>query len=414
MATGIPTLGDIPLLLPSSEPSSGAAFELNKPAHADANVPIGPWEVEVRKGLKLVVARGGDDRSYEDAFRAGLLHAQQGLDLFCARGAGDLSITAFDEQHVAWWTEPRLVVRVVSLAPMAIRIGPVTLEVRDAEGNLVPPSPGPPVVWHESFRYFRLSQTSDDLFDAYRNAYLALESILSDIAPQYLKSNGKPGEGEGQWFARALRAAGRIVPLTDFVPSGATDAHEYLYDELYKDMRSAMSHAKSGRKVLLPRDKSERQRVTDSLLRLVQFYLKLVEAHLGMRRLGGAMSAVAFETMHTSLLDSMKVYATDEESPHDSDGTDINPSGRPIVELAPVGAVDTSTPFLATKLLSAAGEDVAVLPFIRTVAGAGPKGEAWLTTILEGRLILGTAAYFEALVGMRGINADQPKSRYSF
>ena len=55
--------------------------------------------------------------------------------------------------------------------------------------------------WDESLRYFRLSQATDDLFDAFRNLFLALESILSLKTPQ--QSEGS----ESKWLRRAWGAA---------------------------------------------------------------------------------------------------------------------------------------------------------------------------------------------------------------
>jgi hypothetical protein len=40
---------------------------------------------------------------------------------------------------------------------------------------------------------------------------------------------------------------------------------QYLFDHRYVNMRSAMSHAKSGRKVLLPQDEAERTDVTPAI-----------------------------------------------------------------------------------------------------------------------------------------------------
>lgn len=407
------TLGDMSMALGSTT-SSGASFELENPPWRDAHVTVDGWEVEVRKGAKLVVARGGAEQDYEAAYRTGLMRAQQGLDLLSARGLGDLAIKGFDDEHVVWWVEPELVVRVVSLATLSIRIGPVELKVTDADGIDVPPTPAPQPVWHESFRYFRLSQTSDDLFDAYRNAYLALESILSDICPQTLKANGRPDEGEGQWFGRALTAADAVAPLADFVPAGTADPHTHLFNELFRDMRSAMSHAKSGRKVLLPRSEAERAQVTASLQRLVSLYLKLADNHLGMRRLGGGMTAVAFQSGNERMLQDMSVYASDEESAHDPAEVALNPSGGRLVELQAAGPVISDEPFLCTRLFTAPTQHLTGLPFIRLVGATDSQGQALLTATLEGRLHLGPAGRFEALLGVRGVNAGQPRRRYSF
>jgi hypothetical protein len=36
---------------------------------------------------------------------------------------------------------------------------------------------------HIGFRFFRLAQVTDDLYDAYRNMYLAFEVLLSSRVP---------------------------------------------------------------------------------------------------------------------------------------------------------------------------------------------------------------------------------------
>lgn len=406
------SLAGIPLTGEASA-CAGAAFRLNRLPWQDAHATIDGWEVSVREGCNLVVARGGVEQGYDDAYRAGLLRAQQGLDLLSARGIGDLSIKGFDEEHVVWWAEPELVIRVVSITPYSIRVGLVSLEVRDAAGNLVPPTEVPPPNWHESFRYFRLSQTTDDLFDAYRNAYLALESILSDICPQKMRANGKPDEGEGTWFSRALTAADQVAPLSRFAPPGTADPKAYLLDELYVRMRSAMSHAKSGRQVLLPRNQAEREQITASLQRLVSLYLGLMENHLGMRRLGGAMTADAFRKADQPLLRDAVAFASNDESPFDPKENAANPAGGRLVILPPAGPVATDEAFVASRLFAADAADVE-LPFIARLGTTDGHGIAQLVTTLEGRLVLGPAKKLEALIGVRGANAGQPKTRFSF
>lgn len=411
----MPTFGGISLLEFVSVPCSGTAFELDAPAREDAVAVTDGWSVEVSDGLKLVVARGGQDIGYEDAFRSGLLHAQQGLDLLSIQGKGDLSIRRFDDDHLAWWIRPEgLAIRVVSIAPVNIDVPPVTLTVTNASGRPVPSPPPTILSWHESFRYFRLSQTADDLFDAYRNAYLALESVLSSITPQKLSRAGKVAEREGAWFKRALSEANRILSLSTFTPAGTVDPIQHLFDELYVGMRSAMSHAKSGRRVLLPRNEAERQDVTESLGRLTQLYLKLAELHLGARRSGGAMFAVAFRMMTEPSFASMTVLASDDESPFNPADTVINPGGGSTAELTDPSPVDTTTPFLTTRLTSADARDLAELPFIRRVAAVSADGTPVMATALEAQLVLGTATRFEALLGARGANVRQPRSRYSF
>jgi hypothetical protein len=409
-----PRLGKAYLKPVSGPPCAGAAFELQRAAVESESVVVNGWQVQVVKDSRIVVARGGNENGYDEAFRAGLLRAQQGLDLMAMGGANNLLITKFEEDHVIWWAEAGgLVVRVVSLAPVSIDVPPVTLVVKDASGNVVPPISSKRVVWHESFRYFRLSQATDDLFDAYRNAYLALESILSSITPQRTNSAGRVTEGEGGWFKRALGEAGRLIPLASHVPAGTVDPVQHLFDELYREMRSAMSHAKSGRKVLLPQDETERQAITASLRRLIGLYLKLAEAHLGARRAGGGMFAIAFRMGFAPVLDTMKVSASDDESPLDRSQTVPNPAGGEMRELNPVAAAESPMPFVVTRLWSVPSSTLADLPHIRRIVGTRDQALA-MSVVLEERLILGSALRLEVLLGVRGSNTRQPRDRYSF
>jgi len=60
-----------------------------------------------------------------------------------------------------------------------------------------------------------------------------------------------------------------------------------------------------------------------------------------------------------------------------------------------------TVPFLATRLAWTSAVDLASLGFIRRVAGIGPEGAAKMTSVLEERLVLGSATRFEVLFGMR-------------
>lgn len=412
--TQTPTWASIPLYSPTGPAFTGGAFELQVPARESEIVQVDGWEAEVREGQRVVVARGGREDNYDDALRASLTHAQKALDLMSLRGTNNLVIKAFDDDHLVWWPEPTgLVIRIVSLAPIRMDVPPVTVTTTDANGNAVPPVATRPVLWHESFRYFRLSQTTDDLFDAFRNAFLALESVLSSIAPQLINFDGRVTEGEGAWFKRALIEADKLVPLSSIVPAGTLAPVQYMYDELYTNTRSAMSHAKSGRKTLLPQNEAERQNVTGNLRRLVDLYLKLAEEHLGARRAGGMMSTVAFRMMLTPTLGEMKMHVSDDESPFDKSDMTPNPAGGTMKQLSATGPADTSKSFVVTRVWAGWCADLTALSFIRRVVGV-LDDKPGMAAVLESRLVLGSAHRLEVMLGARGSNTRQPRERYSF
>ncbi len=408
------TFGSVPLVRSSAEFCSGAAFELRDPPRNSGTVDLGSWRIDFRAGESFVVARGGNEQHYVDAYRAALVNAQRALDLRSAEGADDLAIKAFDDDHIVWWSDQgQPVIRIVSTATLKFYGRPAKLTVFDRDGEEVPAPPRPRVDWHESFRYFRLSQITDDLFDAYRNAYLALEAILSDIAPQRLKASGRVDEGEGQWFKRALGEAGRLVALSDFAQGQPQDAVTSLHQDFFRDMRSGMSHAKSGRTVLLPQDESERRTVTESLDRLVRLYLALVEAHLGSRRLGGFLTAYAFKEAHVSTFDRMEACVSDDDTPFSKQETAPNPSGGAMVAIPGSEPARELEPFSVARLWKADLQHFSELPFIRRVI-AMLDGQAGFVAVLEGRLALRGSGRLEVMLASRGVNASRPRLRFSY
>ena len=173
-----------------------------------------------------------------------------------------------------------------------------------------------------------------------------------------------------------------------------------------------MSHAKSGRAILLPQDDAERRSVSESLGRLVSLYLKLAEAQLMVRRVGGGMFAGGFKMLFGSALDHMTVWVSADESPLDrSSPPALDPST--MRELDPSGQAESPRPFVLTRLWTVPAERLAELGFVRSVVGFHDS-EAVSKAILDGRLELGTTARLEVSLGLRGSNTRLPKSQYSY
>jgi len=406
----VPTTASTPLYVHGGRPCAGGDFSLQEPAHESALVVDGDWEVEVSTGAKSVVSRGGTEDSYDDAYRAALFHAQRGLDLMTLDGGNRLVIKDFDHNHLVWWPEPAgLVIRVVTFNTVRVDVPGAIVMVDGAQAL---PITRVPLQWHESFRYYRLSQTTDDLFEAYRNAYLALESVLSTIAPQKTKASGKVNEGEGEWFRRALTKADQLVPLAHRAPAGTADPVDWLFEDLYEKTRSAMSHAKSGRPVLLPQNEAERQDVTASLGRLVDLYLALARHQLGVVTPQSGMFASGFQMMWGSVLEQCEVFVSDDPSPYDPAAISPNPAGGTVARLAPVGQLDTSAVFTVSKLWAAPVAALDPLTQIRIVGALVGDDLAYMAT-LDGPLEIGDADRIEVCVGTRGFNGRHPRNRYS-
>lgn len=307
-----------------------------------------------------------------------------------------------EDEYIVWWPEGTgaLTIRIVSITNLTFGIRMSGIKVsRAGEEN---PAPDPPATpdWHPSFRYFRLSQASDDLFDAYRNAYLALEAVLSDITPQKLHPSGRR-ESERDWLTRALIEA-----------KLATAGDGALADELYRGVRASLSHAKSGRDLLLPYDNAERDKVLVSLHRIVSLYLQVAAARLEVTRHGGAVTEAGWRRMLTPIIEDVVVSASDDESPWDKAETKLAPAGALLRELRRVERSVLPGPWFMMRLRwSAASRELSELPFVRRVVGAH-DGVAAFVTVLEERLYLGGAAVLQFEFGTRGLNANQPRQHY--
>lgn len=256
----------------------------------------------VSTSWRAVRAEEGYELARDDSLDA----ANKGLDFLSARGQGDYWIRNAEDEHIVWWMDgPRAVVRALSVPTFRIQVGQVTV----TGGEPVVP---PPPKWHESLRYFRLSQTTDDLFEAYRNLHLALESILDTLTPR-LNAKGMPAEREGEWFKRALVEAGKIVTLQSFAPRGVIDPAQALWDELYRDRRSALFHAKLSRVYLLPHSSQTRHDMAESLKRLTGLYLALARHVSHIRRSSSGVFAAFWRLQTDQFADRLEIVATDDD-----------------------------------------------------------------------------------------------------
>jgi hypothetical protein len=362
---------------------SGAAFELSHPAAENTRVRVGTWQVHTERQSAAVVARGRV-RNYDGAIKAAIPRVEEALDKLSIRGIDDVALLKADHEHLAWWTTPAgRTLRIVTTSFQTLPTFRLSVEVRDATGRLIRPSPSQPIPWHPSYRFFRLSQTTTDLFDAYRNAYLALESILADRTPQRRRGPGQKGEQEGQWFRRALIATG--VNLSRFVSRKPGREAETIYQRIYVKVRVRLFHSKPGRDPILPRDRRTVAYVGEALDLTQRLYLAVAEAELGVTRFRGGFTNYAARTMSEAVLEPLEFVATSDESRFDPDATVLSTTGAPAA-LLPNALPGTYEGFSARRMAWASSADLAHLPFIRRVVGVSTGGQPMVESRLEARL----------------------------
>jgi hypothetical protein len=226
----------MPSQLPHFKGPAGAAFQLRKPATETIVIEHIDGIVTTRAGASSVTVelrRAAPESKLRDAaWRV----VQEAFDIRAATHRQALSTFRGDHEYVLW-----------SLCPAGYTV--VIVDVLHSQWSmnatatvtLGPNSPSPlplPIPHHPALRFYRLSQLSEDLFDSFRNAYLALECIISEVS---LK---KPSEPEVKWLTRVLTG-----PLAQVVPGGLTVD---TVEKIYKFGRLPLFHAKTGKLFYLP------------------------------------------------------------------------------------------------------------------------------------------------------------------
>jgi len=402
----------------SQDATSGGVFKLDKPSPADAVIDVGDgWTVEVKAGKGDILARGGQATDYSQALSESLSYAQRGLDLLSAKGVVDALITDASDLHEAWWISPQGVVLrfVVITTVMNLAAPSINVTVTDAAGNVQQSAPTPPTAWHPSLRYYRLAQVTDDLFDAYRNLYLALESVLHTIEPMKTRPNGRPGESEGDWLQRALTTADRRVNLAGYAPPGSGDPIARIIDEIYQTNRTSLFHARGTGPVFLPGEPAERQQVDEARKRLVRLYLALATEFVPIWKPSGGFYSRGFHDFIAGALDTeegrIELHASDEGDAFNG-GESLQTSGRNSKALTTRRERSLDGPFTKSFVAESEVSSLASIPHVEQIIATNKEGEVLFTFTYDQRLTLTGLHKVEVHVGLRAQNVQQPKQTY--
>jgi hypothetical protein len=276
---------------------AGAAFRLSSSEVADTTVELSEGEVvTISQEHRVAVASLSDPvivRTHTYGYFEAHEAAQRALDTLDYTGAG-LALIA-DEGHVQWWRDEDGV-NIRPILTRDVRVsGSVSLQVLGPDGQPKVQPPPPKPTWTPSLRFFRYAQATEDAFDAYRNYFLAFESILSE------RVTGGPG-GERVWLDYALRqvASAQGLDMSNYVTGTSADSVEAFLDQQYEALRCATFHAKSHRPVLLPGTAEEHDKVVAAIEPLARLVLHLTEPVVSTRRPSSAITTFGFEATYIS------------------------------------------------------------------------------------------------------------------
>ena len=281
-------------------------------------------------------------------------------------------------------------------------MGAPSAVVTDAAGN-VRPQPEPVSVWHESMRYYRRAQLSEDVFDSFRNLWLAFENLLDSFEPQRL------GEREVAWLRRALGRLDGELGLKDRLPPGASGpvvdaAYRYFYDEV----RTHLFHAKASRRPLLPHEQTGTNLLAARHQRLTSLYLALLEHVSGVRRASGALMQGGFDMIMEGLEVDPVIQVTDDEAPMDADSRRIDAGGGLLLEAPATRDESLEASFLRVFLARFGEKEIAPLGILRKAAFKS-GGTLYLGLTIDGVLEISALRALEVQAGMRVRNVSLPR-----
>lgn len=401
-------LGAIPLFVsgPSLGLSCGGAFTLASAASADASLALPGAEISIKAGQRDVVVRFEGAVSAEDAAYQSYQLAQKGLDMLSVLGQVDLAIQEAENEHLVWWSDPQgIVLRLTSTMTIALSVGTPKVEIRDNNGDIIQPS-SPQPSHHLAFRYYRLAQITEDLYDAYRNMYLAFESLLSSHFPK------SRGERELVWLHRSLECARSEIVLDDLV-APSQDIVETVIQVVYLEARLPLFHAKDGQGFFPPQaSPTDRQVVARALSVLTQVVLRMSNIWHGVRRAGGGVFYSWIYENTKQLLNECSMVITDCADPVDVSERDLSHerfAAGVMLEsrLAPELERRNEPAFLGSVKVSDLVQPREVRR-IEIIASDRP----YIAQILESVLVFDGALRLEVLMHFRAANLSRPKSLY--
>lgn len=429
----------VPLQDPDDTWRHGAVFLLRKRARVSCSVSLGGWVTSVVAGQKVVITCGPSvEPSCKATFIDALTAANRGLDYLSVTGRADCVIRDASDDCLVWWPDAALggvVMRCTVVQPFGVEIS-MTAVVTDAKGNVVPSPPPPTPMADDAFRFVRMARTSDDLFDAYRNLFLAFESLLSDIRPRRRVPGvqrrrrwrwGWPGrsrsigntrwETEQDWFMDALDLADRLVPLATLTPPGVTNHKKWINRWMYSAERSALMHAKRGQNYLLPHDATDRADLIESLARLWQYVKNLIERHLGVQGRSGSLSPYAVEAMAGSVLTQFPLIVSDDDGPVNPEAENlIDPTANFVQLRSSAPMIDPDDAEMWKMLAHIDASDLVGLNVIRRFGHMRSDGSGVCEVLSElvGPLILDeTVVRLEIDRGFRHVSPTGPPRQFS-
>lgn len=380
------------------------AYRLRAPCQVSRSDDIDGWIVESAAGKSTIVARSAQTLDRRETIAAGTESIQRYLDLLSYERFKVSELAGIGGGHVLLHTEgDRRIVEVMATSDLGMDFS-VTATVYDHEGNQKPTPPGPPVVWTPALRFYRLSQASGDLYEAYRNLWLGLEALLSTISAK------RKGEGERKWLRRVLAEIAARIDVRPLLPD-SRDLVDYILADQYELMRCYLFHAKPEDGMAAP-TLPDPEALALAYAQLIRIWRDIAQRLVGVRQ--GGIGVVTYEGFRALLFgpfsSGLGVVYSDARATAGNEDTQINPAGAARIELENARYQDGAMPGLVVVSASLPMAAQSALPELwRFGCEIGPEKALFCVGSVEGGLGLSGIDQLDIQQVFRLKNASSPK-----
>lgn len=301
--------------------SSAVAFNLKTPSSINEIYTKNNWQIELKAGRQSIIARTPNILPHNDIIRIGFILCEELLDLISIRLRGNLLLDKPGDNNILLFkNNGDYIIQHRDFLDYSIGIESSCHSI-DKNGNIISLTNEMKPAWHHAFRYYRFSQTSSHLFEAYRYLWLAFEALLQSICP---KKDGKEnGETTKEWIKRALNGVGL---------SGNIDQ--------YVKIRNKLSHSKAKGDISFYNDLNP-EVVSDAYKGLIRIWRQIVLNLFKFKLSGGIIPNDGLNSIISILRDNLKLYLSDDSTPPSNDAAQVSPLNLNIIRFSKIEFIDS-------------------------------------------------------------------------
>lgn len=304
--------------------STSVAFWLDSKARSSVDRKLdNGWTVSIRSQQDVAVATSRQTAATVEAQIAAARDAiEETLDVICFRLNDPLKLKPLNTDYfVVTQQNGKRVLTYRTVLQWKMNAGPFFVTITDATGKAVNSANEKPT-WQPVLRYYRLSQTRDDIFDAYRYMFLAFEALLFSLWP----ITTAPKENEGDWLLRAVGELAKRINLIPYVPTVTSDLPRAFVESQYAKVRLPLFHAKKS-SVTLPHEGLDEEAVVGAYSRLVRLVRNGLNEFYSMRGQSAVLTNYVFQTTLTKIFqnENLRVAYCQDDTPFDENDDRFSP-----------------------------------------------------------------------------------------